>query len=221
ECSAYYFVAQPKRIKDLMNFLENFKSNEKDCVSATDDNSCAYVHFHDSLPIDGEYQSLSEYAELLVRSIYDELGISVRVGVGEKVKSFEEIAVSYAQAVTANRMRAIFNENASVATYKEYVLIKLLEEVPKYKLQELLDILLEPDAKSLLSDEDMVKTAEEFLGTNLNVSETSRNLFMHRNTLMYRLDKIARTTGLDVRKFQDAATFRIVLILNRILNNKV
>mgnify|MGYP001075269717 CR=1 FL=1 len=60
-------------------------------------------------------------------------------------------------------------------------------------------------------------TAEEFLHTSLNVSETSRNLYMHRNTLMYRLDKIERATGLDIRKFQDAMTFRLVMILYKLI----
>ena len=63
----------------------------------------------------------------------------------------------------------------------------------------------------------MLSTAEEFLNTSLNVSETSRNLYMHRNTLMYRLDKIERATGLDIRKFRDAMTFRLVMILYKLI----
>ena len=63
----------------------------------------------------------------------------------------------------------------------------------------------------------MVNTAEEFLENSLNVSETSRNLFMHRNTLMYRLDKIERVMGLNLRKFSDAVTFRIITILFKLV----
>ena len=73
------------------------------------------------------------------------------------------------------------------------------------------------EAKELLKDEEMVNTAEEFLENSLNVSETSRNLYMHRNTLMYRLDKIERIMGLNLRKFSDAVTFRIITILNKLL----
>ena len=80
-----------------------------------------------------------------------------------------------------------------------------------------MDILEDPEAKSMFADSEMVTTAEEFLNTSLNVSETSRNLYMHRNTLMYRLDKIERATGLDVRKFQDAMTFRLIMILHKLL----
>ena len=114
-------------------------------------------------------------------------------------------------------MGAIFEQNATVSTYKEYLLVKMLEDMPKYKLQEFLDILLEPESKAILSDPEMITTAEEFLHTSLNVSETSRNLYMHRNTLMYRLDKIERATGLDIRKFQDAMTFRLVMILYKLI----
>ena len=63
----------------------------------------------------------------------------------------------------------------------------------------------------------MVVTAEEFLGNSLNISETSRKLYLHRNTLMYRLDKIERLTGLNVRKFSDAVTFRLIAILSKMV----
>ena len=77
--------------------------------------------------------------------------------------------------------------------------------------------LLDGEARELLKDEDLASTAEEFLGNDLNVSETSRNLYMHRNTLMYRLDKLERMTGLNLRKFSDAVTFRVITILNRLV----
>ena len=93
----------------------------------------------------------------------------------------------------------------------------MLEDIPEAKLSEYLSTLLEGDAKELLKDEEMLGTAEEFLQNSLNVSETSRNLFMHRNTLMYRLDKIERMTGLNLRKFSDAVTFRLITILGKLV----
>ena len=101
-------------------------------------------------------------------------------------------------------------------TYREYVLIKMLEDLPEAKLGEYLSILLDGEAKELLKDDDMVNTAEVFLENNLNVSETSRNLYMHRNTLMYRLDKIERVMGLNLRNFSDAVTFRVITILYKL-----
>ena len=79
------------------------------------------------------------------------------------------------------------------------------------------EILLDGDAKSIFSDPEMTNTAEEFLENSLNVSETSRKLYLHRNTLMYRLDKIERSTGLNIRRFSDAVTFRLITYLYRLL----
>ena len=69
----------------------------------------------------------------------------------------------------------------------------------------------------MFGDEELYETADAFLESSLNLSETSRQLFMHRNTLMYRLDKIERITGLNIRKFSDAVTFRILSVLHRLL----
>ena len=111
----------------------------------------------------------------------------------------------------------MFGSKGNVHTYREFILIKMLEDIPEGKLGDYLSVLLDKEAKELLRDEEMVNTAEEFLENSLNVSETSRNLFMHRNTLMYRLDKIERVMGLNLRKFSDAVTFRIITILFKLV----
>ena len=79
------------------------------------------------------------------------------------------------------------------------------------------DILANDDSNSVFDDEEMINTAEEFLENSLNVSETARNLFMHRNTLIYRLDKIEKETGLNIRNFSDAVTFRLITILHKVI----
>ena len=71
--------------------------------------------------------------------------------------------------------------------------------------------------KEIFDDEEMLATAEEFLHSSLNVSETSRNLYMHRNTLLYRLDKIEKATGLNIRSFSDAVSFRVLTLIHRLL----
>ena len=71
--------------------------------------------------------------------------------------------------------------------------------------------------KEIFEDEEMLATAEAFLQSSLNVSETSRNLYMHRNTLLYRLDKIEKATGLNIRQFSDAVSFRVLTVIHRLL----
>ena len=215
-CTTLAVYVASGRVGDVVNFMENFKTDERDICCVTDDFTCAYIRFGSSQE-DSEYRSLTDFANLLVHSIADELGIAIKVGVGSSVSGFSDCSVSYHQALTAIRMDGVFGGNSKVSTYKEYVLVKMLEDMPKHKLQEFLDILEDQEAKSMFADSEMVTTAEEFLHTSLNVSETSRNLYMHRNTLMYRLDKIERTTGLDIRKFQDAMTFRLIMILHKLL----
>ena len=165
---------------------------------------------------DGE-QSAYEFGQFLWQSLYEELGIRASVGIGCEVAAFSEIAHSYSQAVTAVRMSNLFLDAGEVHSYREYLLVKMLEDIPKFKLNEYLEILLDGDAKSIFSDPEMTNTAEEFLENSLNVSETSRKLYLHRNTLMYRLDKIERSTGLNIRRFSDAVTFRLITYLYRLL----
>ena len=77
--------------------------------------------------------------------------------------------------------------------------------------------LMDASAAEVFEDEEMLNTAEEFLLSSLNVSETSRNLYMHRNTLLYRLDKIEKATGLNIRLFSDAVSFRVLSVLYQLL----
>ena len=217
-CAVYVVYSADGRAAEVVNFLENFKNSPCDLSVMTDDFTCAHVRFREGGEREADSQTLTDYAFLLVRSVEEELGIKISVGVGNEVKGFSEAATSYSQAATALRMNNVFEGKTSVSTYKEFILVKMLEELPRYKLREYFDFLTDDSAKELLEDPDMVETAEEFLQSDLNVSETSRKLYMHRNPLTYRLDKIEQATGLDVRKFQDATTFRLILILYRLLS---
>ena len=77
--------------------------------------------------------------------------------------------------------------------------------------------LIDEKSKEVFDDEEMLLTAEEFLQNSLNVSETSRKLYMHRNTLLYRLDKIEKSSGLNIREFPQAVSFRVLTILHKLL----
>ena len=206
-------VSSDLKAGELMSFLTQYAGEEADTAVAVTGKDCSFIKFMDE---DTEYQSSADFANFLARSLLEEVGVKVRIGVGGTVRHFEEIASSYRQANTALRMSGIFNSGGEVHTYREFVLVKMLEDLPEAKLGEYLSILLDGEAKELLKDEDMVNTAEEFLENNLNVSETARNLYMHRNTLMYRLDKIERVMGLNLRNFSDAVTFRVITILYKL-----
>ena len=199
---------------DMAGLLAQYAESDADCAVMIAPKDGAFIKFTEA---DSEYQSSADFANFLAQSFQEELGIRARVGIGCTVRRFEDVAQSYTQASVALRMSAQFNTAGDVHSYREFVLIRLLEELPAARRAEYLSVLLDGEARELLKDEDLASTAEEFLGNDLNVSETSRNLYMHRNTLMYRLDKLERMTGLNLRKFSDAVTFRVITILNRLV----
>ncbi len=209
-CYALELVTE-RRIAEAIAHVESCLAESQDLVVGMDDSRLAVVKFSD------EGQTPLEFGSFLVQSLYEEVGIKASAGVGCEVKSFTEIALSYNQAATALRMSGLLKSKGEVHTYREYLLVKMLEDVPEGRLKEYMEQFHVRNADEVFSDEEMIETAEEFLENSLNVSETSRNLFMHRNTLMYRLDKIERLTGLNIRKFSDAVTFRVITILYKLL----
>lgn len=180
-----------------------------------DDEQLALVKFNQMEGV--EYQSPTEYAEFLEQSIYEETGKRAKIAIGGVVKSLAEISTSFSQATTASRIGKTINAKGQIHSFREYMLVKMLEDLPKHKLNENLHVLLDNSAKEIFNDEEMLSTAEEFLENSLNVSETSRKLYLHRNTLTYRLDKIEKLTGLNIRKFSDAVTFRLIMILSELI----
>ena len=200
---------------EIMNVLDSYASNSLDTPIPMDDGSFIFVKFLEGQ--DAEYQSPTEFAEYLCQSLLEELGLSVKIGVGTVARHLSDAQSSYQQARDALKMSEVFNSKGAVHSYREYALMKIIEDIPRGKLKEYLDILSSEDSAAVFEDEDMLNTAEEFLENSLNVSETSRNLFMHRNTLMYRLEKIEKATGLNIKNFSDAVTFRLITILYKIL----
>ena len=205
----------PKMMKEVLAVIEQYAGNSLDVAVEMSDDICAFVRFLDKT--DNEYQSSVDYAEFLAQSIKEELGLDVQAGVGPTVRELRDIALSYARAENALRYADVFGMNEKVHSYRKFILIKLLEDIPESKLSEYLSDLTDENFREVFEDEEMLSTAEEFLFCSLNVSETSRNLYMHRNTLLYRLDKIEKATGLNIRSFSDAVSFRVLTIIYRLL----
>lgn len=204
-------------IDETIDFLDNYSINGLDTAISINENMCVFVKFITS-ENESEYQSPVDFAEIFARSLFEETGVKVKVGVGGTVRSLSEAVQSYNQAESALKLGMSFGLKSSVHSYKEFILYKMLEELPPLKLAAFYNTLSDGEAKSIFTDPEMISTAEEFLENNLNVSETARKLYMHRNTLTYRLDKIERATGLNIRNFSDAVTFRLSNLLYKILN---
>ncbi|MBQ8295489.1 MAG: helix-turn-helix domain-containing protein [Clostridia bacterium] len=206
----------PKLMKEALGVLEQYGGNSLDTAVQVSDEHCVLVKFVVGEE-ENEYRSSVDYAEFLTQSLREELGIEARAGVGQTVRELKDISSSYLGAENALRYADVFEIKGSVHSYREFLLVKMLEGIPESKLAEYLAELTDERCKEIFEDEEMLNTAEAFLQSSLNVSETSRNLYMHRNTLLYRLDKIEKATGLNIRSFSDAVSFRVLTVLYRLL----
>lgn len=216
DCFCVIFKCETKRAKDIVEFVEDYSNDSSDNAFILDEYTVAYCKFTNK-DVDGEYRSSKEYVNFIIQSMYEELGVSVSAFVGGKVSSFVNIALSYEQALITKQMKEALKSSQNVSSYKDFILVKMAEDIPKAKLEEYYSALLEPKLREILEDEEILLTGEEFLNNNLNVSETARLLHLHRNTLIYRLEKIEKISGLDLRRFNDALEFRILSILKRLL----
>ena len=208
-------IKVPKMMKETLAVIEQYAGNSLDTAVAMSEHVCALVKYLDNAG--SEYQSSLDYAEFLSHSLKEELGIDCEIGVGSTVRDLKDVPHSYVRAENAIRYADLFEEKGNVHSYREFILIKMLEDIPENKLEAFFAELTDENFKEIFDDEEMLSTAEEFLRSNLNVSETSRNLYMHRNTLLYRLDKIEKATGLNIRSFSDAVSFRVLTVMQRLL----
>ena len=203
------FTADGDKLPEIKDFLNDYSINGSD-VAVQVEGGVALASFSE-----GDEEPPVKYVSLILQTLFEETGIKARGYIGGFVKDFSYAALSYGDALSAKRISGFLKENKSVYSYKDYVLCKIIEELPRKKAAELTDVLLGADGKSVLKDDELVKTALAFLDNDLNISETARAMFLHRNTLMYRLDKIERITGIDVRDFNGAVTFKLLYTLNK------
>lgn len=213
-CGIMLFKVEDVKVNDVIGVMESYIEKD-DCVIKFSDGMIAIVKFIKQKE-EIEY-SFYEFANFLVQFIFEEIGVKGKIFVGGIVNKIFDLSTSFNQALITERMSNTMFSKGDVHSYKEYLLFKILEDLPKNKLTEYYDSLIGLRADTVFDDKELVDTAEEFLENNLNVSESARKMFLHRNTLTYRLDKIKKSTGLDVRNFTDAVTFRLITLLRKLL----
>ncbi len=219
ENGLYYVYAisvEGDKIGEIMNFLTSFSTSQLDICVLVEDNVLAYVKY-----INPEEESIgsTELAVMLAENIRTELCLTVNICAGTHATGLHEFRESYAQAVAGLRMGKYFNYTGRVYSYKEFLMMSILEELPRKVIENYKRRNLDQNTVAVFEDSDLTLTAEVFMNHSLNISETARSLYVHRNTLMYRLDKIERDTGLNIRVFSDAVTFRILEILYKMNEN--
>ena len=144
---------------------------------------------------------------------FDEL-FQLAEAIGEPKKTFPEIGESYRESRRAVEVGRIFLTEQHIYVYRSLVLERFLMDIPREMGTRYHGILFNRKTARLFNDE-MLHTIEMFFAKDLNLSDTARQLYIHRNTLVYRLDKVQRQTGLDLRKFDDAVTFKMMMLLGK------
>ena len=161
--------------------------------------------------------------EKLARSIADTLGTEfyakVAIGIGTAVDNIKDLARSYKEAQTAIEVGKVFDTEKTVISYENLGIGRLIYQLPTTLCEMFLQEVFKYGSLESL-DHETLMTIQCFFENNLNVSETSRKLFVHRNTLVYRLEKIRKLTGLDLREFDNAITLKVALMVKRYLTTK-
>jgi len=159
---------------------------------------------------DQEY--VYQIAQSIVDTISAEAYTNVRVGYGTVVSELKDVSRSYKEAMMATDVGKIFYVERSVNAYSSLGIGRLIYQLPQSLCQMFIEEIFKDNDPSSF-DEEIISTIYKFFENNLNVSETSRQLFIHRNTLVYRVEKLKSLTGLDVRVFDDALTFMIGMMV--------
>ena len=206
------FIIETKTEKDT-NALETvrtlFSSKTKDFITAVDEKNIILVK---EIKPSETYEDMRKTAKVIVDMLNTEAMSSVNVAYGTIVNEIKEVSRSYKEAKLALDVGKIFYSDRKIIAYSNLGIGRLIYQLPlplcKMFIKEIFDG-KSPDE----FDEETLTTINKFFENSLNVSETSRQLYIHRNTLVYRLDKLQKSTGLDLRVFEDAITFKIALMV--------
>ena len=166
-----------------------------------------------------ESRELEHAAELMQKCIESDIGVKCVVGVGSPVMHLRELADRYKEAQTAIEVGKVFDTEKTVVSYESLGIGRIIYQLPTTLCEMFLaEVFKKNPIESL--DEETLYTINKFFENNLNVSETSRKLFVHRNTLVYRLEKIKKLTGLDLREFDHAIVFKVALMVKKYLDTQ-
>ena len=187
-----------------------FPAGSDDYVTEADEKT--YVVIKSMDPSEDEDLQAKETAEMLVDSMNTQAMVKVRVSYGKVISEIKQVSSSYKEAKMAMEVGKIFYQERDIVSYGTLGIGRLIYQLQPALCEVFLHEIYGEDIPDHL-DEETLNTINKFFENNLNVSETSRQLFVHRNTLVYRIEKLQKMTGLDIRTFDDALTFKIALMV--------
>ncbi len=163
-------------------------------------------------------KEINKYGKMIDTGV-SEAGIDHVVGIGSVAGQLKDIARSFKEAQVAVEIGRVFDENITMMSYENLGIGRLIYQLPTTLCEMFLSEVFKKGSVDSL-DEETLFTIQKFFENNLNVSETSRKLFVHRNTLVYRLEKIKKLTGLDLREFDNAIVLKVALMVKQYLRSR-
>ena len=159
-------------------------------------------------------REIYDIALAIEEKLRSELNIKCVIGIGTTAKHLRVLADKYKEAQVAIEVGKVFDTEKTIITYENLGIGRLIYQLPTTLCEMFLSEVFKKNPIEAL-DQETLYTINKFFENNLNVSETSRKLFVHRNTLVYRLEKIKKLTGLDLREFDHAIIFKVALMVKK------
>ena len=222
-----HFITDEPRAVLLVRQMENpdvaaveviqriFPEKQKDFVLNINETDIVLVK---SLPSANCPEEVHKVAQSIENTLMEELGIKSVIGVSTNARHLRELADKYKEAQVAIDVGRVFESEKSIINYESLGLGRIIYQLPTTLCEMFLNEVFKKNPIETL-DEDTLETINKFFENNLNVSETSRKLYVHRNTLVYRLEKIKKMTGLDLREFDHAIVFKVAMMVKQYLDS--
>ena len=201
-------------IVDVLSGL--FPDKLQDFVLSINETDVAVIKQLNAMPSAEELEKIASNMEDALRN---ELFIKTVIGIGTVAGHLRELSDAYKEAQTAIDVGKVFDTERSIINYENLGIGRLIYQLPTTLCEIFLSEVFKKNSIDSL-DQETLFTINKFFENNLNVSETSRKLFVHRNTLVYRLEKIKKLTGLDLRQFDHAIVFKVALMVRKYLSSR-
>ena len=190
-----------------------FPDKQQDFVIATGDTDIVIIK---ELPAQNDAKYLNKLAETIQKKITETFSVKSVIGIGTQARHLRELADKYKEALISIDIGRVFDADKTIISYESLGIGRLIYQLPTTLCEIFLSEVFKRNPIEAL-DQETLFTIDKFFENSLNVSETSRKLFVHRNTLVYRLEKIRKITGLDLREFDHAIIFKVALMVKKYL----
>ena len=200
----------------IFDILQNmFPEKGKNFIINIDDHFIAVVK---EVKNGVDTKELDKIAKSIIDTLYTEALVKAYVGIGGVCKNIRDLARSYKESQIALEVGGVFESDKQIVNFETLGIGRLIYQLPTTLCELFLNEVFKKESLDAL-DQETILTIQKFFKHNLNVSETARELFVHRNTLVYRLDKIEKITGLDLREFDQSVTFKVAMMVKKYLES--